>query len=68
MFITSGMRADYVTTAVRTGGPGTGGISLLLIEAGMPGFTRTPLEKMGWHCSDTAALYFDDVESCRRRT
>ncbi len=61
MFITSGMRADYVTTAVRTGGPGTGGISLLLIEAGMPGFTRTPLEKMGWHCSDTAALCFDDV-------
>jgi acyl-CoA dehydrogenase len=62
MFITSGMRADYVTVAVRTGGPGMGGISLMLIEAGMPGFTRTPLEKMGWHCSDTAALYFDDVE------
>ena len=47
MFITSGMRADFVTTAVRTGVTGTGGISLLLIEAGMPGFTRTPLEKMG---------------------
>ncbi|UAJ10230.1 acyl-CoA dehydrogenase family protein [Glacieibacterium megasporae] len=62
MFITSGMRADYVTVAVRTGGPGMGGISLMLIEAGMPGFTRTPLEKMGWHCSDTAALYFDNVE------
>jgi acyl-CoA dehydrogenase len=62
MFITSGMRADYVTVAVRTGEPGMGGISLMLIEAGMPGFTRTPLEKMGWHCSDTAALYFDDVE------
>jgi acyl-CoA dehydrogenase len=39
-----------------------GGISLMLIEADMPGFTRTPLEKMGWHCSDTAALYFDNVE------
>jgi acyl-CoA dehydrogenase len=62
MFITSGMRADYITTAVRTGGPGMGGISLLLIEADMPGVTRTPLEKMGWHCSDTAALYFDNVE------
>ena len=62
MFITSGMRADYVTVAVRTGGEGMGGISLMLIEAGMPGFTRTPLEKMGWHCSDTAALYFDNVE------
>lgn len=62
MFITSGMRADYVTTAVRTGGPGMGGISLLLIETDLPGVSRTPLEKMGWHCSDTAALYFDNVE------
>ena len=62
MFITSGMRADYYTVAVRTGGSGMGGISLMLIEKGMPGFTQTPLEKMGWHCSDTAALYFDNVE------
>jgi acyl-CoA dehydrogenase len=60
-FITSGMRADYCTVAVRTGGPGTNGISLLLLESGMPGFTRTPIEKMGWWCSDTATLYFDDV-------
>lgn len=62
MFITGGMRADYVTTAVRTGGEGTKGISLLLIEADMPGFSRTPLKKMGWWASDTAALYFDDVK------
>jgi len=62
MFITSGMRADYYTVAVRTGGAGMGGISLMLVEKGMPGFTQTPLEKMGWHCSDTAALYFDNVE------
>jgi acyl-CoA dehydrogenase len=61
-FITSGMRADWLTTAVRTGGAGMGGISLLLIEAGRPGVSRTPLEKMGWHCSDTAAIQFDDVE------
>jgi len=60
-FITSGMRADYVTTAVRTGEAGMGGISVLVIEAGMPGFTRTPLHKMGWWCSDTATLYFDNV-------
>ncbi|MDP9140667.1 MAG: acyl-CoA dehydrogenase family protein [Pseudomonadota bacterium] len=59
-FITSGMRADFITTAVRTGGPGMGGVSLLVIEAGTPGFTRSPLEKMGWRCSDTATLYFDD--------
>lgn len=59
-FITSGMRADYITCAVRTGGEGMGGISLLVIEAGMPGFTRSPLQKMGWWASDTATLYFQD--------
>ncbi len=60
MFITSGIRADYYTVAVRTGGPGAGGVSLLLIEQGTPGFSQTPLKKMGWWASDTAALYFDD--------
>lgn len=59
-FITSGMRADFYTVAVRTGGPGMGGISLLLIERDTPGFTRTPLKKMGWWASDTATLHFDD--------
>ncbi len=61
-FITSGVRADFVTTAVRTGGPGHAGISLLVIEKGTPGFTvdRT-LTKMGWHCSDTAELAFVDA-------
>lgn len=60
-FITSGMRADLVTVAVRTGPPGLGGISLLVVEAGTPGFTRTVLDKkMGWWCSDTATLYFDE--------
>ncbi|MGQ0510951.1 MAG: acyl-CoA dehydrogenase family protein [Betaproteobacteria bacterium] len=60
-FITSGMRADYYTVAVRTGGPGAAGVSLLLIERDRPGFTRTKLEKMGWWCSDTALLHFDHV-------
>jgi acyl-CoA dehydrogenase len=60
-FITSGMRADFITTAVRTGGPGMGGVSLLLIEGDTPGLTRSPLKKMGWWCSDTATLYFDQV-------
>jgi len=63
-FITSGMRADYYTVAVRTGGPGAAGVSLLLIERrgdqDPPGFTRTPLKKMGWWASDTATLHFDD--------
>jgi acyl-CoA dehydrogenase len=61
-FITSGVRADFVTTAVRTGGPGYGGISLLIVEKGTPGFVvDRPLAKMGWHCSDTAELSFTDV-------
>jgi acyl-CoA dehydrogenase len=60
MFITSGVRADFYTVAVRTGGGGRGGISLLLIERGTPGFSQTPLKKMGWWASDTAALHFDD--------
>ena len=62
MFITSGMRADYLTTAVRTGGPGMAGISLMLIDMNAPGVSRTRLDKMGWRCSDTAAIHFDNVE------
>ncbi len=60
-YITGGMRADYLTTAVRTGGPGAGGVSLLVIETDRPGVTRTKLQKMGWWASDTAAIYFQDV-------
>ncbi|WP_248741066.1 acyl-CoA dehydrogenase family protein [Pseudomonas sp. MWU12-2029] len=60
-FITSGVRADYYTVAVRTGAPGFSGISLLLIEKGTPGFTvGRQLKKMGWWASDTAELFFDD--------
>ena len=63
-FITSGMRADYYTVAVRTDpeAGGARGISLLLIERDTPGFTRTLLDKMGWWASDTAHLRFD---ACR---
>jgi acyl-CoA dehydrogenase len=61
-FVTSGVRADFVTTAVRTGGPGHAGISLLVVERGSPGFTvDRSLAKMGWHCSDTAELGYDGV-------
>jgi len=60
-FITSGIRADYFTVAVRSGGEGHDGISLLLIEKGTPGFTTgKPLKKMGWLTSDTAELFFED--------
>jgi acyl-CoA dehydrogenase len=62
LYITSATRADFFTVAVRTGGEGARGISLLLLERGMPGLTvSAPLKKMGWLCSDTAGLTFDDV-------
>jgi acyl-CoA dehydrogenase len=61
-FITSGVRADFVTTAVRTGGPGHAGLSLIVVDKGTPGFTvDRSLQKMGWHCSDTAELSYVDV-------
>jgi acyl-CoA dehydrogenase len=60
-FITSGIRADYYTVAVRTGGEGYAGISLLMIEKGTPGFsTGRNLKKTGWWASDTAELFFED--------
>jgi len=59
-FITSGMRADWITCAVRTGGEGMGGVSIIVVPGDAPGLSRTPLEKMGWWCSDTATLYFED--------
>ncbi len=59
-FITSGMRADYLTVAVRTGGEGATGVSLLLIDGNTPGLSRTRLKKMGWWASDTATLHFDE--------
>ena len=62
MFITSGTRADFLTMAVRTGGEGAGGISILVVEASRPGVSVSrKLEKMGWAASDTAELGFDDV-------
>ncbi|MGZ6734863.1 MAG: acyl-CoA dehydrogenase family protein [Nocardioides sp.] len=61
-FITSGVRADFLTVAVRTGGAGAGGVSLLVIDKETPGLTvDRRLRKMGWHCSDTAELGFADV-------
>lgn len=60
-FITSGCRADFITAAVRTGGDGHGGISLLVIERATPGYAVSKrLKKMGWWASDTAELHFED--------
>ena len=60
-FITSGCRADFISTAVRTSGPEQTGLSLLVIERGTPGFlVSRKLRKMGWWASDTAELCFDN--------
>ncbi|WP_207936102.1 acyl-CoA dehydrogenase family protein [Actinomadura sp. KC216] len=65
-FVTNGMNADFIVTAVkmRNGPAVTGGsndICLFLLDPRAPGVTRTPVEKMGWHCSDTATVEFDDT-------
>jgi acyl-CoA dehydrogenase len=61
-YITSAVRGDYVVAAVRTGGPGGAGISMLVIEKGTAGFeVSRKLAKMGWRSSDTAELSFTDV-------
>ncbi|HUG25716.1 MAG TPA: acyl-CoA dehydrogenase family protein [Albitalea sp.] len=61
VFITSGLRADMLTVAVRTGEPGARGLSLLVVPGDAPGVHHSRLEKMGWWCSDTAMIRFDDV-------
>jgi acyl-CoA dehydrogenase len=61
-FITSGTRADLITLAVRTGGEGMEGVSLIGVETDRPGFTvANKLKKMGWAASDTAELVFEDM-------
>ncbi len=60
IFITSGCRADFVTAAVRTGGAGHAGVSLLVIEKTTPGYSVSKkLKKTGWWASDTAEISFD---------
>ena len=63
VFITSGMRADWITLAVRTdlASKGASGISMIVLPGDASGLSRSPLQKMGWHCSDTSHLRFDGV-------
>jgi alkylation response protein AidB-like acyl-CoA dehydrogenase len=62
-FITNGIHADLVITAVKTDpAQRHRGMSLLILERGMAGFTRgRNLDKLGQHAQDTAELFFDDV-------
>ena len=56
------MRADWLTVAARTGPAGMQGITLFAVPGDAPGLDRSALDKMGWRCSDTATLYF---QNCR---
>ncbi len=61
-FITNGVNADLVVVAARTSEDRHGGLSLFVVERGMPGFERgKQIEKLGQHASDTSELFFDDV-------
>ncbi|MEZ0607893.1 acyl-CoA dehydrogenase family protein [Fibrella sp. WM1] len=61
-FISNGTYGDFVTLAVKTApGGGTNGVSLLVVDLDSPGVSRTKLNKMGWHSSDTAEIRFDEV-------
>jgi acyl-CoA dehydrogenase len=61
-FITNGINADLVVVAARTSDDKHGGLSLFVVERGMPGFDRgKQIEKLGQHASDTSELFFNDV-------
>lgn len=62
LYITSGVRADFLTTLVRTGEDKHGGLSFLIIDKTLDGVSVSrSLDKTGWWASDTAELAFDDV-------
>jgi alkylation response protein AidB-like acyl-CoA dehydrogenase/putative sterol carrier protein len=61
-FITNGVYGDFVVVACKTNAEaGVNGISLIVVDRACPGFTATPLKKIGWHSSDTGELAFDNV-------
>ncbi|HTQ68196.1 MAG TPA: acyl-CoA dehydrogenase family protein [Solirubrobacteraceae bacterium] len=60
-YITNGVRADFIVTAVKTTREGGHhGISFLIVDRG-EGVTSSALKKLGWHASDTATIAFEDV-------
>ncbi|MBU1377080.1 MAG: acyl-CoA dehydrogenase family protein [Alphaproteobacteria bacterium] len=60
--ISGATRADFMLTAVRTGGPGVGGLSLLLIEADRPGVSTKPVEGLEWYNRNNGSITFENVE------
>lgn len=66
-YITNGAMADFVTLAVRTGGEGFGGISLVLVPTNLPGFSvGRKLDKLGTRAVESCELHFDDVRVPKR--
>lgn len=61
-WISGSFDAEYLTTAVRTGGPGAGGVSLLLIEKKFGGVKCRRLKTMGHHTTKTCLVEFDEVK------
>lgn len=61
-FISNGVLSDYIIAAVRTGGAGAKGVSMVIIDRDTPGVSATKLKKLGWHASDTGEIAFDDVK------
>ncbi len=61
-FISNGVYSDFIIAAVRTGGEGASGVSLLIIDRDTPGVSANKLKKLGWHASDTGEIHFDDVK------
>jgi acyl-CoA dehydrogenase len=59
--ISGAMRADYVLTAVRTGGPGMGGISMLLVDTSLPGVEREPVDGLKWYSASNGSIRFDQT-------
>jgi acyl-CoA dehydrogenase len=62
MFITNGVRAHFVVTAVKTRQDGGHhGLSFLIVDTDQPGYSASKIDKLGWHASDTALIALDDV-------
>ncbi len=62
MFITNGVRADFVVMAVKTTAEGGhGGISFFIVDTDQSGYVAEPILKLGWDASDTALIALDDV-------
>lgn len=61
-FITNGTYGDFITLTCKTNtSAGANGVSLIVVDLNAEGISRTKLNKMGWHSSDTAEISFDNV-------